>query len=136
MGTTGLVIAGSRSARMHAAEVVVTRNAEMRLHRVPHITDISFSGFERARLQPSRTKPSTIAALAAEGVSTSHHEQVEVVSRTSGTAYQFLAELRRFRLASVLALPWNRGLMRNHAGLKCGPYMSLCPRAIRAKKVA
>ena len=85
----------------------------MRLCRVPQITDIGFFGFERARLQPSRTKPSTIPALAAEGVSTSHHERVEIM--------QFLAEPRRFRLAAGLALPWDLGLMTKDAGLKGDP---------------
>jgi hypothetical protein len=48
----------------------------------------------------------------------------------------FLAERRRFRLAAVLALPWNLALGTKDAGLKCDPYMLLCPLAIRAKKVA
>ena len=42
----------------------------------------------------------------------------------------------RFKPAIVLALPSNLALLRKDAGLKCGPYMLLCPLAIRAKKVA
>ena len=68
MGTTGFVSPVLVRANEWGGSCS-TRNAEMRLCRVPQITDIGFSGFERARLQPSRTKPSTIAALATEGVS-------------------------------------------------------------------
>jgi len=68
-----------------------------------------------------------------------HAAEVVVREMQSDSGFQmryFLAERRRFKLAAVLALPSNLALMTKDAGLKCGPYLLLCPLAIRAKKVA